>query len=79
MPNESQTLNITTARTITHRSVKAKVLPTTLPTAAVVSDKKKGSSKHETEFRAGHDHHVQNNPTSKKFPWTKEVGFLFVT
>lgn len=83
MPNESQTLNITTASTLTHHSVKAKALSTTLPTAAVFSEKMKGSSKHsaeihEKEFRAGHDHHVQNNLTWKKFPWTKEVGFLFI-
>ena len=83
MPNESQISNITTASTITNHNVKVQVLSTTLPTVAVAKDKNKGSSKHNAEihektFRADHGHHVQNNHTWKKFPWTKEVGFLFI-
>ncbi len=81
MPNESQISNITTTSTITHRSVKVQVLSTTSPTAAVVKDTNKVSSKHsaaihENKFRADHGHHVENNPAWKKFPWTKQVGFF---
>ena len=81
MPNESQTLNITTSSTRTHQNATVQLL-TTLPTAAAVSDKNKGSPRptaqvHEKELHSLHDHHVQNNLTKKKFPWTKEVSFLF--
>ena len=83
MPNESQTLNVTTSSATTHDNATVKVL-TPLPTAAAVNDKNNGSSKptaelHENESHALHDHHVQNNLTRKKFPWTKEVSFLFLT
>ena len=55
---------------------------TTLPTAAAVNDKKKGSPRptaqgHEKELHTLHDHHIQNNLTRKKFPWTEEVICLF--
>jgi len=76
MPNES-----TTSSTMTYDNATIQVL-TTLPTAAAVNDKTKGSPRpaaqvHEKELPAVHDLHVQNNLTRKKFPWTKEVSFYF--
>ena len=81
MPNESQTLNITTSSTTTHDNTTVQVL-TTLPTAAAVNDKKKRSPRptaevHDRESHTLHDHHIQNNLTRKTFPWTKEVRILF--
>lgn len=83
MPNESQTFNITTSSTMTHGNATVQVL-STLPTAAAINDKNKGSSRptarvHDDESHALLDHHVQNNLTGKKFPWTKEVSFRFIT
>lgn len=81
MPNESQTLNITTSSTTTHDNATIQVL-TTLPTAAAVNNKKKGSPRptaqgHEKESHTLYDHHIQNNLTRKRFPWTKEVIYIF--
>lgn len=81
MPNESQTLNITTSSTTTHDNATIQVL-TTLPTAAAVNNKKEGSPRptaqgHEKESHTLYDHHIQNNLTRKRFPWTEEVIYIF--
>lgn len=78
-PNESQSLNMTTSGTTTHDNATVQVL-TTLPTAAAVNNKKKGSPKptagvHEKQSHTHHEHHIQNNATRKIFPWTEKVSF----
>jgi len=81
MPNESQTLNISTSSTITLDNGTVQIM-TTLPTSAAVNDKKKESQRpiaqvHEKELHTLHDHHIQNNLTRKTFTWTKEVICIF--
>ena len=81
MPNESQTLNITTSSTTTHDNATIQVL-TTVPTAGAVNDKKEGSPRptaqvHKKDSDTLYDHHIHNNLTRKKFPWSEEVTFLF--
>ena len=80
-PNESQSLNMTTSSATTRDNATVQIL-TTLPTAAAVNDKKKGSPRpavgvHDKQSHTLHDHHIQNNATRKTFPWTSEVSFLF--